>query len=745
MELLSTRNFPIPAMIVSLLIIMLATCLRGMNIEIGREFLLEPPSLPSDLKFMPSIANGHLGFTVFGDAIYVNGVYNGFKGDSRRARLPNWLNITATLRGTTHSDSALPGEPVVYTMNLFKGYFQWLQNFQSIGVTMRQRVYAHRFYNRALIYDLKVKRIGNSKDPLIIDLQRSPGKETAAFTFIPVLLNTSDLTMAQATTKVAENTRFQPDLSQVFIAFSDNFVQNRKTLQLEKGQNILHYRFILTIDSNKDVALGEIREVLSKTGKEIFDIHCSKWEQFWNKFHIEVEGNIDLSQIINAGIFYMASSLPSLESKRPNNPFYGLSPTGLSRGQLDADYEGHNFWDTEIWMLPVVTQLENSWSQELFNYRQNHIQGAMDNANITGYSGARFPWESAFTGTEVTNPCCPEVSEQEIHISADIAISLAVFYSSTLNKEWLCLTAWPLVKEIANFLCSRTSLNAETGKYHVKNVMGPDEDHENVDDNVYTNVAFQKALEFALFSQGQCSPNSSQSSLDWKTQASNMFILYDALKDYHPQHQGYLPGEEVKQADTILLGYPLQFEMPNSTRYNDLLLYENVSRPSGPAMTWSMFAINFLDVGAEGKAIHYFTRGYKEYVHPEFKVWSETKIGLEGSANFLTGIGGFLQSVINGFAGIRFKLYANNNTAQMSIRNPTMLPDSNGLKIRGLKFANSLFELNIEQLNGITLTCLQLGKYDLELVGGKHNSIPLYTGFKIHFERAEEIIIQTII
>lgn len=85
----------------------------------------------------------------------------------------------------------------------------------------------------------------------------------------------------------------------------------------------------------------------------------------------------------------MASSLPSVATNKPNKQYFGLSPTGLARGQLDADYEGHNFWDTEIWMLPVVTQMHNGWSKELFNYRLSHIQGAIYNANRTGFLGAR--------------------------------------------------------------------------------------------------------------------------------------------------------------------------------------------------------------------------------------------------------------------------------------------------------------------------------------------------------------------
>lgn len=86
----------------------------------------------------------------------------------------------------------------------------------------------------------------------------------------------------------------------------------------------------------------------------------------------------------------MACSLLSLETNQNNNPYYGLSPTGLGRGQLDDDYEGHNFWDTEIWMLPAITQLQPVWSQELFKYRLLHLKGALYNANITGYKGARY-------------------------------------------------------------------------------------------------------------------------------------------------------------------------------------------------------------------------------------------------------------------------------------------------------------------------------------------------------------------
>lgn len=93
--------------------------------------------------------------------------------------------------------------------------------------------------------------------------------------------------------------------------------------------------------------------------------------------------------MINAGIFYLANSLPSINSNQATSPYCGLSPTGLGRGHLDADYQGHSFWDTEIWMLPVITQLNSNWSLELIQYRADHLEAARYNARVTSFLGAR--------------------------------------------------------------------------------------------------------------------------------------------------------------------------------------------------------------------------------------------------------------------------------------------------------------------------------------------------------------------
>lgn len=79
-----------------------------------------------------------------------------------------------------------------------------------------------------------------------------------------------------------------------------------------------------------------------------------------------------------------------MQSNLPQHPFYGLSPTGLGRGGSDlSDYEGHNFWDTEIFMLPPVALLNPTWARELLHYRFTMLNAAKDYANAGGYSGAR--------------------------------------------------------------------------------------------------------------------------------------------------------------------------------------------------------------------------------------------------------------------------------------------------------------------------------------------------------------------
>lgn len=100
--------------------------------------------------------------------------------------------------------------------------------------------------------------------------------------------------------------------------------------------------------------------------------------------------NIFQELAIHSSLYYLTSSLPSQNTNLPLEMFYGLSPTGLGRGGSNLnDYEGHNFWDTETWMLPAITLIEPKWTEKLLHYRFSKLAAARDNAIATGFKGAR--------------------------------------------------------------------------------------------------------------------------------------------------------------------------------------------------------------------------------------------------------------------------------------------------------------------------------------------------------------------
>lgn len=129
--------------------------------------------------------------------------------------------------------------------------------------------------------------------------------------------------------------------------------------------------------------------------------------------------------------------------------------------------------------------------------------------------------------------------------------------------------------------------------------------------------------------------------------------------------------------------------MNQTTRINDLKVYGNATRDSGPAMSNSMYAINYLDVNADEEANERFAKSFQPYIRQPFNVWSEVVEGEAGATNFITGAGGFLQAVFNGFLGIRVYL------THLEISNPRLPKNLTKLVIDGISYLNSKFELSL--------------------------------------------------
>ena len=187
--------------------------------------------------------------------------------------------------------------------------------------------------------------------------------------------------------------------------------------------------------------------------------------------------------------------------------------------------------------------------------------------------------------------------------------------------------------------------------------MPPDEYSVGVNDSVYTNAVARLSMEYAVeCAQLLNKPPSTYST--WQSLAPRIVILFnDSVPGFpgglHPEYAGYF-NKTVKQADTILLGFPLGVttfgNMTPAARANDLHWYSKVTDYNGPAMTWGMFCIGFIELQMWAEAASNFNRSFANVQAP-FGVWSETPSG--GCNNFVTGAGGFLQTAFFGYSGLR--------------------------------------------------------------------------------------------
>lgn len=293
-----------------------------------------------------------------------------------------------------------------------------------------------------------------------------------------------------------------------------------------------------------------------------------------------------------------------------------------------------------------------------------------------------FPWESALSGFEV----CPQevYGRNEIHITGDIAFAVNQYYSATGDLEWIKNYGYSLIKNSADFWLSRAIFHKDTGEYYINDVMPPDEYHYPVNNSVYTNVVakinLQLGTKFAKL-LGLPAP------VEWHTVADNIYIPYDTELKYHPEFDGFNitdPQSVVKQADTILINFPLMYSSTDGeqARRNDLELYGKITDQDGPAMTHSMFSIGWNEFGEAQKAHDAFQKNFENMQKP-FHVWSEVRDG-DGAANFITAAGGYLQAIVFGYAGLRLREdHLSFDIHTLPGNKPFCL---NGIKYRGASF-----------------------------------------------------------
>ena len=253
------------------------------------------------------------------------------------------------------------------------------------------------------------------------------------------------------------------------------------SLTLNKNQKIEIYALSKISEYKKEKIDNFSIDLYSKYKED----HFNNFENKWKQSDVIIKGNEEAQFAIRYSIYHLLIL---------GNEKYETSIP--ARGVSGETYKGAIFWDTEIFLLPFFTLTNPNVAKKLLKYRINTLEGALNKAKEYGYEGAFYAWESQEYGQDacskynVTDPLTNEpirtyFNEKQIHISFDISYAVFQYINATLDESILDEKCFNMLIEIANFAISYSKKIDD--KYHVLDVIGPDEYHERVDDNAFTN------------------------------------------------------------------------------------------------------------------------------------------------------------------------------------------------------------------------------------------------------------------
>ena len=410
------------------------------------------------------------------------------------------------------------------------------------------------------------------------------------------------------------------------------------SIQLKKGETFC-FSLVGSVCSSRDFfdpyneAERQVIYAVHEGEEALMQAHYRLWDELWQG-DIRIEGDDDAQRIVRFALFNLYSSCRG--GSRLSIPPMGLSLQG---------YNGHIFWDTELWMYPPMLLLNQDIARSMLDYRFDRLPAARKKALAYGYRGAMFPWESDDSGEEAT-PTHALTGPFEHHITADIGIACWNYYCVTRDMRWLQREGYPLLKEIADFWTSRVTRNQD-GSYSIHNVTGADEYANGVTDNAFTNGAASLALKYACQAAEICGEKVPEI---WQEIGENIRVL-QFENGVTREHSTY-KGEMIKQADANLLAYPLGVITDEYRQRQDLEYYaERIDQKDGPAMSYSVYCVQYARMGEADKAYEMFRRCYEPNLRKPFGVISETPTS--NNPYFMTGAGGLLQAVLNGFCGLQ--------------------------------------------------------------------------------------------
>ncbi|MFD2044219.1 glycoside hydrolase family 65 protein [Ornithinibacillus salinisoli] len=411
-------------------------------------------------------------------------------------------------------------------------------------------------------------------------------------------------------------------------------------------------------------------KLANRTFEDLLQAQQQYLDHFWSKSDIEIEGDDKLQEGIRFNLYQLLQSVG--KDSVSNIAAKGLSGEG---------YEGHYFWDTEIYMFPVFLMTNPEIAKQLLLHRYSILDSARERAKEMGHrKGALYPWRT-ITGGE-SSAFFPAGTAQ-YHISADIAYSFIQYYLVTKDEAFL-------QEYMAEVLFETARLWSDTGhmldgQFRIDDVTGPDEYTCIVNNNYYTNVMakhnllwaaklYRKLKEKGALDQlAERLDLSEQEAKEWQEAGENMYLPYDESRKINAQDDSFLKKERwdlentpkdkfplllnyhpltlyryqvCKQADTVLAHFLLEDEQDEETIKSSYDYYEQITTHDS-SLSYCVFSIMGSKLGYDEKAYAYFNETARLDLD---NTHGNTKDGLH-----MANMGGTWLAIVFGFAGLRVK------------------------------------------------------------------------------------------
>lgn len=455
-----------------------------------------------------------------------------------------------------------------------------------------------------------------------------------------------------------------------------------------RATKVAAYRTSREVEDPAGQARRELDAIARPAWDKLWPAHQRAWEEEWRAADVEIDGDPEVQRAIRFNLYHLLIAAPRLE-ERATIGAKALSGFG---------YRGHAFWDTETFMLPFFTLARPPLARNLLSYRWQTLPAARRKAEQAGYRGAWYAWESAATGEEVTPLWLPDPNDPrrlvriwtgdlQIHISADVAHAVWSYWKATGDDDFFRERGAEIVIETARFYSSRAEWNESMAGYSFRDVMGPDEYHDHVDHNAYTNGMARwnlRAAPAALEWLRAHTPDQGEGlarrlalqegePTTWHQQAEKMYLPVDPatgrieqfagyyarrqvdLSEYEPRRQsmqvilgieGANASQVIKQPDVLMLLLLQGEEFDREILEANYTFYTpRTDLSHGSSLGPAIHAVLAARLGRVEEAYEHFRRAAEIDLQD---LRGNTRDGIHGAA-----AGGVWQVLAFGFAGLR--------------------------------------------------------------------------------------------